>query len=34
MWVCCREEIDDDHMVEGVVSSRLGGGGHVPFNDE
>lgn len=39
-WCCClllsptnREDIDEDHIVEGVVSSRLGGGARVPSND-
>lgn len=29
-----REDIDDEWLVEGVTSSRLGGGPHVPLNDE
>lgn len=29
----CREDVDEGVMVEGVISSQLGGGSHVPFND-
>lgn len=32
--VCRREDIDDEWLVEGVTDSRLGGGPHVPLNDE
>lgn len=33
-WCCRREDIDDEWLVEGVTDSRLGGGPHVPLNDE